>query len=369
MAFKYLSKNGLKELLHKLDDWGDLFWVDGSVEGKPRLSRATKKGIDEYRLPLFRGVEPLKSLIMPPKQKVGEYPGNLEKDIEVAHKKRAIFGITQCDLAGIKVYDRVFRDDPDFLDPFYIERREGLFIVTIDCCDVHPSCFCNLVKGKPYCDTGSGFDLNLTHVENGFLVEIGSDAGEQILKGTGASEATDSLKADRDKTRARTMKKLEEQNAQFVTEKTFIELVSEAKDEPESYRHHGSTCVECGACTNVCPACFCFSIYDNSVDGERYERLMTWDSCQLAGFSRMAGMLNPRLRVAQRFMHRYNHKFFHYPWRYDGWPSCTGCGRCIDNCMGNIDMRATLRDLSVDSVADMLPSPSPKNHAERVAGK
>ncbi|HHS50599.1 MAG TPA: hypothetical protein ENN07_05735 [candidate division Zixibacteria bacterium] len=368
MPFLYLSKDGLKELLSKLYDWGELFWVDGSFEGKPRLARATKEAIAKYEVPALRGVEPVKSLVIPPKQKVAEYPGNLDKDIEIAPKKRAIFGIAQCDLAGITIFDRVFKDDPEFVDPFYVERRKGLFIVTIDCAKAYPSCFCNLVKGKPFCDPGDGYDLNLTPVEDGFLVDVGTPAGEELLKGTGASQATDSIIAGRDKLRAKVTAQLEKQNAQFATEKTYIELVSEVREEPASYRHHGSTCVECGACTNVCPGCFCFGIYDNDAGDGRYERLMTWDSCQLAGFSRMAGMLNPRLRIAQRFMHRYNHKFFHYPWRYEGWPSCTGCGRCVDNCMGSIDMRATLRDLTVESVEDMLPSPSPKV-AEPEAGK
>ncbi len=359
MAFFYVSEDGLKKLLFKLSDWGELFWVDGSGDGNPHLAKADKDAIADYRLPAFRGVEPLKSLIFPPKQRVAEYPGNIEKEIEVVPKKRAIFGLAQCDLAGILIFDRVFRDDPDFVDPFYVERRAGLFLVTIDCTEVHPSCFCNLVKGQPYPKPEQGFDLNLTPIDDGYLVETGSDAGEEMLRGTGASQATDSLIAMRKKLREKAEKKLEEQNAPFKTDKDFIQLVTENQGGAKSYSHHGSTCVECGACTNVCPACFCFGIYDNAADEKSYERLITWDSCQLVGFSRMAGMANPRLRIAQRFMHRYNHKFFHYPWRYDGWPSCTGCGRCIDNCMGNIDMRATLRDLSVSEVEEMFPSPSP----------
>jgi ferredoxin len=370
MAFFCLTKDGLEKLLFKLIDRGELFWVDGSGEGKPRLSKADKESISEYELPSFRGVEPLKSLIFPPKQRIAEYPGNLEKNIEVVPKKRAIFGLAQCDLAGIQVFDRVFLDDPEFIDPFYVERRKGLFIVTIDCTAVHPSCFCNLVKGQPYPKPEQGFDLNLTPIDDMFLVETGTDSGEEILRGTGASVATEHFIALRKGIREGIEKKLDEQNAPFKTDKDFIQLVSENQGEAKSYLHHGSTCVECGACTNVCPACFCFGIYDNRVDDKRFERLLTWDSCQLAGFSRMAGMLNPRLRIAQRFMHRYNHKFFHYPWRYEGQPSCTGCGRCIDNCMGKIDMRATLRDLSVSTVEEMLPSPSPAlNEDSTVTGE
>ncbi|MGB9562064.1 MAG: 4Fe-4S dicluster domain-containing protein, partial [bacterium] len=54
--------------------------------------------------------------------------------------------------------------------------------------------------------------------------------------------------------------------------------------------------------------------------------------------------INPRGTLLDRFRHRYDHKFHHYHWRYNAY-SCTGCGRCIENCMGKIDMRETLRDI------------------------
>ena len=358
MPLYYLSKSGLTELLKKLYDMGELFWADDSGEGKPRISRAEKEQIPDYRLPRFRAAESWKSLVLPPKQKVADYPGEAMKDLEVTPTRRVLFGLAQCDLAGIRIFDRVYREDPEFVDPFYVSRRDGLFIVTVDCSDTHDTCFCNLVKGKPYPDADQGFDLNLTPVEDGYLVESATDAGEEALKGTGASEATDSLISRREDLRKRMSKDLEVQNKPFETEAGFIKLVTENQEEPASYDHHGSTCVECGACTNVCPGCFCFGLIDNPKK-EGYERHMTWDSCQFTGFARMAGELNPRQRIAQRFMHRYNHKFFHYPWRYDGVPSCTGCGRCISNCMGRIDMRATLRDIAVDEVSGMYPAPSP----------
>jgi formate hydrogenlyase subunit 6/NADH:ubiquinone oxidoreductase subunit I len=357
MALYYLPKEGLQELLKKLYDWGELFWVRARDEGKANLEKANPEDIPQYSLPKFRGAQPVKSVLFPPKQHVADYPKVADKDLDAKPVRRAIFGITQCDLAGINIFDRVYLEDEEFVDPFYKKRRDGLFIATMDCSEALPSCFCNLVKGKPFAE--SGFDLNLTPVDGGFLVEAATMAGEDVLKGIGASAPTESMKSLRQKLRDKVSAQLEKQNKPFETEKGFIALVTENQEEPKSYDHHASTCVACGACTHICPGCFCFGLTDNPKEKGGFERSMTWDSCQFSGFSRMAGDMNPRGRLALRFMHRYNHKFFHYPWRYDGWPSCTGCGRCIDNCMGRIDMRATLRDLSVSDVSQMFPAPSP----------
>lgn len=357
MALYYLPKEGMPELLKRLDDWGELFWVRGRDEGRAQFQRVMPEAIPDYSLPKFRGAQPIKSLIFPPKQRVADYPNLSDKEIDDTPVKRVIFGITQCDLAGIRIFDRVFLEDEEFVDPFYKKRRENLFIATIDCTHTAPSCFCTLVKGKPYVE--EGFDINLTPVDEGYLIETGTEEGEKVVKGIGASSPTDSMKSLREELREKMTARVNEQNKPFRTEQGFIKLVTENQEEPKSYDHHGSTCVACGACTHVCPGCFCFGLLDKTKEGGGYERSLTWDSCQFSSFSRMAGDLNPRGRLAQRFMHRYNHKFFHYPWRYDGWPSCTGCGRCIENCMGRIDMRATLRDISVSDVSEMYPAPSP----------
>lgn len=363
MNSSFLSRDGLFTLLAKLYDWGELFWVSDTDEGKARIFKARKEDIQNYRLPRMRGAEPLKSVVFPPKLRVAEYPDGPQKSVQLRAERRVLFGIAPCDLAGIKIFDRVFLEDEEFFDPIYSNRREGLFIVTVDCTEISPNCFCTLVKGKPYAE--SYFDLNLTPIDDGFLAEVGSLKGEEILKGLVKSGVTEHILKKRDDIRNTIEQSVVEQNRIFKTEKGFISLVTENQEETRSYYHHGSTCVSCGACTHVCPGCFCFGLLDNPISKGKYERFITWDSCQFSGFARMAGMSNPRGRIVQRFMHRYNHKFFHYPFRYQGVPSCVGCGRCIDNCMGRIDMRATLRDLSVSEVSEMMPAPSPDNEISK----
>jgi ferredoxin len=77
---------------------------------------------------------------------------------------------------------------------------------------------------------------------------------------------------------------------------------------------------------------------------KRYERIKVWDSCFFAGYSRMAGGLTPRLGLADRFKHRFYHKFDSFVTNY-GVEACTGCGRCSEGCMGNIDLRKVLQEL------------------------
>ena len=60
-------------------------------------------------------------------------------------------------------------------------RRESAFILSVNC--LHPcgTCFCDSMGTGPKADTG--FDLNLTELEDYFLVEIGSEAGKMLVSG------------------------------------------------------------------------------------------------------------------------------------------------------------------------------------------
>ena len=72
-----------------------------------------------------------------------------------------------------------------------------------------------------------------------------------------------------------------------------------------------------------------------------------WDSCFEAGYARMAGGGTPRLQLVERFKNHYYHKFVSFP-RNWGVTACSGCGRCIDACMGRIDKRECLHRLETE---------------------
>ena len=53
----------------------------------------------------------------------------------------ALIGVRACELAAIAIQDKVFLR-PDFYDPIYRARREGLFILAVNCLHPNATCFC-----------------------------------------------------------------------------------------------------------------------------------------------------------------------------------------------------------------------------------
>jgi ferredoxin len=99
----------------------------------------------------------------------------------------------------------------------------------------------------------------------------------------------------------------------------------------------GEKCLACGACTLVCPTCYCFNVVDklelNLKDGQR---LRLWDSCQLPEFATVAGGENFREARADRQRHRFFRKG-KYLTEMFGKVGCVGCGRCVRACLVHID--------------------------------
>jgi len=99
-------------------------------------------------------------------------------------------------------------------------------------------------------------------------------------------------------------------------------------------------CINCGACTFLCPTCYCFDIQDE-VAGTKGVRLRYWDSCMFPLFTLHASGHNPRGQKMQRVRNRFMHKFKYFPDRF-GPVSCVGCGRCVKDCPVNIDIREVI---------------------------
>ncbi len=337
----FLPLERIGDFTRHLGKFGKIYRCEQTEKG-PRLRAPSDKELDDYPFPAVRAAEPAKFLFIKAKRKLAEYFDPSWRQIEPEEEPKVAFGLKGCDLAAIRIWDKVFRDDENYRDPFYIAARENTLLVGADCTEVCDTCFCNLVGGAPYPAEGD-FDLSLAPVDNGFVVFVGSEKGQKALEGFALEGAPADLISRVHKRRKELLQKLEQINEEFKTTKSYRELV-EGNPESEAWLRNGENCVACAACTYVCPACFCFQLYDKPAGEGKYERFLVLDSCQYPRFSFMAGGLNPRGQLVKRFQHRYNHKFFHYHWRYNIY-ACTGCGRCIENCMGKIDMRKTLKDL------------------------
>jgi len=293
------------------------------------LAELDKEG--EYVIDSYRAIDPVKILFYAPREKV--YPE------DEAGVKRIVAGVKDCDLRGLKLLDKALINE-NFVDPVYKKWRDDTIVITSDCMEIAPSCHCNLVGGKPYSE--DGYDLNLSRVGDSYLVKVGSDKGERLvgemrryIKVESSSDEIEKLVEDN---RASVLKRLEENNKDFERG-TDYERMREISI--EAWKEESRDCVGCGGCNNICPTCYCVILNDESKDKD-FTKVRSYDSCQLTGYARVAGGANPRPKMYQRFRNRYLCKFLYMKYNFD-LLGCTGCGRCIDVCPGEIEFRGVVK--------------------------
>jgi ferredoxin len=324
----------------------------GAIAYEP-LSRSTELpvGITEeqeggtYRLrdrddqALFgfaNGPQSWKRLLHPPRVRVWRgrrNPDGFEIEPEPTDSpKWAFLGVRSCDLHAIRTLDRTMLD-VEHPDPAYKARREGTFIVALNCGTAGGTCFCVSMETGP--KATFGFDLALTEMLEGdrhyFLVEEGSDVGGEVLADVPTAEATES----------------ECESADRVVERTAASMGREMETDGlkellyRNYEHPrwdevSERCLTCGNCTMVCPTCFCTDVEDVTDLEGNAERWQRWDSCFTVDFSHVAGgsvRASGRSRYRQWMTHKLATWFDQF-----GTSGCVGCGRCITWCPVAIDI-------------------------------
>ncbi len=287
----------------------------------------------------IRVCTPAKEFLFPLRELAAIFPEPLEpKEVEPF----AVFGLKDCDLRSIDILDKVFSED-EFEDPFYVKRREKMFIISSDCSDPADSCFCNVLNGEPFAK--SGFDLNVSQVKGGYIVEAGSQKGKEFVEAHSGlfSQSGDDLLTERQQNRAETKKQLEQNNAELNFDAPINEIVENGQNS-DVFDKEAATCVECQACTRICPTCHCFYLYDTKKE-DYFSKMKMWDSCMRIAYAEVAGGANPRKILGDRLRHRFMHKFSYFLERY-GVDMCVGCGRCVDAEAGDVDIREVLKKLN-----------------------
>jgi ferredoxin len=252
-------------------------------------------------------------------------------------------GAKACDLKGFKVQDRVFTED-EYKDPFYIHERSENLVIASDCTLAIDTCYCLALHVNPFPE--ENFDLSLSELNGGFVVDSGSEKGEKLIGDNAAlfNEAKpDDLSqrdAQRKKVIAHVKKNISENGIPY---QDSLEGAIQKNFEASLWKEEAEACVECGACNMICPTCHCFLMYDQ-MDAKRMARLRVWDSCMVKDFARVAGGANPRDHLWMRLRNRFEKKFDYFPKISDLY-ACTGCGRCISACPAKIDIRRVLKRL------------------------
>lgn len=309
-----------------------------------------QKSLRQVVLAVRPPVESIKGFFFPAKERVAVYPSQgCEGDQEETEKGQTLVGARTCDLAALAILDKIFLEG-EVVDPFYAARRKHTLLITTDCVKPEEYCFCNLVKGQPFPE--AGFDLNFSPIETGYLISSGSERGREILSQTKKmlhSVHSEQI-AERDVIRRKSMEKLKEQNREYELRVGIKE--SDREEAMQKVIKESSACVECGACSYICPTCHCFLLFDQRgrTGGNRFERQKSWDSCILSNFAKMAGVggfkPTPRPELRSRFENRIRHKF---EWMAKNLNviGCVGCGRCEAACMGGSDIRNLFKEFKL----------------------
>ncbi len=316
-----MKKIKISDFEKDLSQWGTVYkrTRNGFSQQGPLFAGRSKKSPKEFLLPK----EEVLFVARKSRENVEILPAN-------PSKKKVVFGALPCDMKGLELISKNFMQEP--VDPYFAKRKENTLFVSEMCQYPTSSCFCLTFGFGPSAKMGdiTYFKLN----DDTLLCEPLTEKGKNAVNWEKYPDAE-----------PRDVQKMEEVLKESEEKVRKLKLSYDFAKQREVFdsevmKEAVFSCLNCGACTFVCPTCYCFDIRDiKRKDFIVRERL--WDSCMYFTYSLEASGHNPRKERSRRAQNRVMHKFFYQPLQY-GEYGCTGCGRCIDVCPAGYDIRETI---------------------------
>lgn len=312
-------------------------WTDDQEKGRYRLLKRNDAAFFGYNV----GPQSWKQFLFLPREKLWDAVRTAEKTTEEFRiqtncekpQKMVFFGVRSCELAALRIQDKIFIRGRE-KDDAYELRRENVLCVVVNCTQAGSTCFCTSMGTGP--NASGGFDLALTEVihenDHYFLARSGSEVGGEVL-----SKLTTTIANEAEIRHAHELiEKTAASMGRTMNTKGIKELIYNNLEHPR-WADVASRCLSCANCTLVCPTCFCSSVEDvTDVSGDHAARWRRWDSCFTLDHSTLHGG-SVHASVKSRYRQWMTHKLASWIDQF-GESGCVGCGRCITWCPVGIDI-------------------------------
>lgn len=304
------------------------FEVIGPVAKGDRFVFAPVHEASELRLDYDTTLLPPKRWFFPPEEALMRFrvADNEVVDDAVWANPRVLFGLHPCDINGLLLMDNVFNGK--YVDPYYKARRDATLLVGVSCTP-SDTCFCNAWSTD---EVHWGFDIFLSDLGDRYFASVRTVKGAELLdRHVETRDITDEDTAEFQRAVKRFKKSF-----MHDLDTSQLPLLLDAKFDSPIWDELGKRCLSCGACSMVCPTCYCFDVRDDlDADQQMGTRVRKWDSCQFRQFAEVAHGENFRESRASRVKYRYYHKQWGYLSKFER-VLCVGCGRCARACLAGI---------------------------------
>lgn len=270
---------------------------------------------------------PAKEVLSPITQTLFYFTEDEYRESKVNSKKIIIF-MRPCDINAMEHQNKIYLQNGGFKDLYYSRLQEKVKIVMMECSKGWDTCFC-VSMGSNKTDE---YSMAVRNEDGYWLVDVKDDAFDCFK----AEEA--------------------QFDVEFVEENELTVELPEIKNKAvltklkshPMWNEFNSRCISCGACTIACATCTCFTTTDIAYNENPNvgERKRTSASCQIEGFTDMAGGHTFRPTAGDRMRYKVLHKFHDYKARFKDYHMCVGCGRCIDRCPEFISIVATVEKMN-----------------------
>jgi ferredoxin len=327
MKTYFLPENELKPFVSNLMEEMP---VVAPVAKQSRFVFDELKDVKHLRLDYDTTVLPPKKVFFPPRQDLLHFEENSARGC-IDPEDKVLLGVHPYDIKAISMLDYLFAENHK--DYNYLANREHTTIIGSNVQNHYKRAFFgSMAQDYPV----KGHDMFLTDIGDGYVAEVLTEKGENLLQYGNFEDATKQQIIDADKVNEAANKNCP-QKVKYGPEAVEVKMRDTFKS--KIWEELSEDCFSCGSCNIVCPTCYCFDVQDWwNMDQESGKRSRRWDAClttQFAEVSVQGGTENFREDRAERYRHRFMRKATYLNEKL-GAPACVGCGRCSGACTADI---------------------------------